>query len=156
MITKTTENAVQILLYIALQKQERIIPVNEISSHLDASPTYLVKVSSHLIRAGIIRSFRGIQGGVQLARDPAEITLLQIVEACQGIIAEPYCSTLIVPEANICGFHRAMLDIRQSFMASLSRWTVADLVQRPSGEIQGQPIPACHMRFARQLAEMSV
>lgn len=154
MITKTTENAIQILLYIGLQPAERIIPVNEISSHLDASPTYLVKVSSHLIKAGLIRSFRGIQGGVQLARDPEQMNLLQIVEACQGMIGEPYCSTPLSEGVQICGFHRAMLDIRQSFKDSLARWTLADLLKNPMGQMPTGAVPACKMKFVAQLGQM--
>lgn len=154
MITKTTENAIQILLYMGMQPSERIIPVNEISSHLEASPTYLVKVSSHLIKAGLIRSFRGIQGGVQLARDPSQVNLLQIVEACQGLIGEPYCSTPLADDVKVCGFHRAMLDIRHSFMESLSRWTLEDLLKDPSGQKAEGPVPACKMRFISQLGQV--
>jgi Rrf2 family protein len=158
MITKTTENALQILLYLGLQPEDRLVAQSEIAVKIPGSPTYLAKVVNLLSRAGILRSFRGTQGGVQLARPCEAITLLHVVEACQGPIHEPYCDSKIVPGVQVCGFHQAMADIRSNLLQTLARWTLADLVRRPSGEFhrdsEVNPVPACHMHFSRSLAQL--
>jgi Rrf2 family transcriptional regulator, nitric oxide-sensitive transcriptional repressor len=155
MVTKTTENAIQALLYLCRQDPDRIVPIQEISQHLDASPSYLIKVVSHLTKAGLVRSFRGIQGGVRLGAAPDAITLRQIVDACQGITPEPYCQTPATSQAQLCGFHLAMLDVRSSFLQALGRWTLADVGAKPFGANTQGPLDACHMQFASRLAALS-
>ena len=51
------------------------------------SKQYLVKIFSSLTRAGLVTPVRGKKGGYLLARDPADICLLQIIEAAEGPIA---------------------------------------------------------------------
>ncbi len=46
--------------------------------------TYLPKIIQALVRAGLVVARRGIGGGVSLAAPPAEISLLQVVEAVEG------------------------------------------------------------------------
>jgi Rrf2 family protein len=158
MINKTTENALQILLYVGLQAENRLVALSEIAAHLPGSPTYLAKIVHILSRAGILKSFRGVQGGVQLARPSHAISLLHVVEACQGPIHAPYCSSKIEAGTELCGFHRAMADIRSNLMTTLGRWTLADLVQHPHGRqehaAQTQAIPACHMHFSQALGRL--
>lgn len=50
------------------------------------------KVVSQLTAAGLLRSTRGVGGGLKLARPAAAITLADIVEAVEGPIALTSCS----------------------------------------------------------------
>lgn len=50
------------------------------------------KVVSRLTAAGLLRSTRGVGGGLKLARPAAAITLADIVEAVEGPIALTSCS----------------------------------------------------------------
>jgi Rrf2 family protein len=45
---------------------------------------YLAKIIPALVRAGLVTARRGVGGGITLGRQPAEISLLQIVEAIEG------------------------------------------------------------------------
>jgi Rrf2 family protein len=45
---------------------------------------YLTKILNSLARRGLVRTRRGIGGGITLARSPDKITLLEIVEAVEG------------------------------------------------------------------------
>ncbi|WP_067732222.1 SUF system Fe-S cluster assembly regulator [Novosphingobium naphthalenivorans] len=49
------------------------------------------KLVSKLTAAGLMRSSRGVGGGLKLARPPAAITLADIVEAVEGPIALTAC-----------------------------------------------------------------
>lgn len=55
-----------------------IAEVFEVSKH------HLAKVHQRLAKAGLIESHRGPAGGVGLAKDPADITLLDIYEVMEG------------------------------------------------------------------------
>ena len=56
----------------------------EIAELFEVSRHHLAKVHQRLTRAGLIVSYRGPTGGVRLAKDPAEIKLLEIYEVMEG------------------------------------------------------------------------
>ncbi len=54
---------------------------------------YLEQLLGNLRRAGLVSTVRGAQGGYQLARRPAEITLLDIIDAMEGPLELSECMT---------------------------------------------------------------
>ena len=62
------------------------VQANEIAEAYGLPTAYAAKVMSQLARSRILNSVRGPQGGFQLARDANEITLLEVIEAAQGVI----------------------------------------------------------------------
>jgi Rrf2 family protein len=63
-------------------------------------PSFLAKIVSQLSVAGVVQTSRGARGGVALARQPDEITLLEVVEAIDGPITLNEC----VPDRSQCVF----------------------------------------------------
>ena len=132
MVTHTSETAIRALIHLAAAPTGRPTPPRVIAGAIDCSPTYLAKTVQLLARGGILRSRKGAHGGVWLARPPEDITLLTIVEACQGLVVGNYCQTLRGASPAVCGFHRAMQEVYDSTVATLSRWTLADLIAQPA------------------------
>jgi len=58
--------------------------VREMAEVTGASEAHLAKVFQRLLKAGLVSSERGPRGGYELARDPAEISLLDIYTAIEG------------------------------------------------------------------------
>ena len=48
------------------------------------SPTFLGKIVQSLAKAGILATRRGVGGGISLAKDVEDFTLLQVIEAIEG------------------------------------------------------------------------
>lgn len=73
------------------------IPVETLAADQHIPPSYLVQILLELKAQQIVRSHRGKDGGYQLARPPAEITLGDIVRCVHGqafdtpAIADPHC-----------------------------------------------------------------
>lgn len=132
MLTHTSETAIRALVYLSLADSERPTPPRLIAQAIRCSPTYLVKTLRMLARSGILRSRKGAGGGVWLARPPKDITLLNVVEACQGLIVKNYCEALGGRPVRLCGFHRAMQEVYDATVKALSRWTLAELVREPA------------------------
>ena len=130
MITKTSLLATRALLYLATENQAIAISPRNIALQLGESQAYLAKVLRSLVKAGILRAEHGSKGGVLLNRRAGEITLLAIVEACQGAIVGSYCQDVSDLEAT-CAFHRAAVELRHSIVAVLGRWTLEQLVASP-------------------------
>jgi len=135
-LTKTTEMAIQVLCILALQGEDADpISPRLLARRLDASPSYMAKVTGLLVRAGILQATRGIHGGVQLMHRPERVTLLDVTEACQGKLLGDYCQDVVVI-SQTCAFHRAMDDLHQALVGALQRWTIGDLAAQP------EPAPA--------------
>lgn len=130
MLTKTSETAIQILLYLERQGTADPVPPILMAERLGASPSYAAKVCTTLAKAGLLRTHHGTRGGVTLARPPREITLLAVVEACQGKVLGDYCQEYDRTEW-VCAFHAAMQDLHNAVVGTLQRWTLADLAAKP-------------------------
>lgn len=154
MLTRTSEMAIQVLVALALGEGDGPVSPKSLAAPLDASPTYLAKVTGALGKAGILRAIRGAQGGVQLARRPEDVTVLEIVEACQGRVLADYCDG--EAEAHqVCAFHRAMSELHDAIVSTLEAWSLADLVHqpRPAAELEG--FLPCKMRRAADAARVA-
>lgn len=147
MLTKTSINAIQALTYIARRGDSGPVSPIEIAEQLGASPSYLGKINTQLVKANILNAHRGIKGGMTLARPPEAITLLDIVEACQGKILGDYCT----PYDNldeVCGFHEAMFHLQQAVLRTLREWTLESLLKRPFPAEKLRGKVACRMACA--------
>ena len=67
------------------------VSLNEICRRRGIARQYLVKIFGALSRAGLIMPVRGKRGGYVLARQPSQITLLEIIETVEGPIALNFC-----------------------------------------------------------------
>lgn len=131
MLTKTAVSAVRALTFLGLNPRRRPWSPRAMAERLNESPTYLAKVVRQLVRAGLLKSHRGVAGGVSLNRDPEEISLLMVVHACQGVILGDFCTAAIDP-LQTCAFHQAGAELHDAIVGVLSRWTLADFLRRPS------------------------
>ncbi len=147
MLTKTSETAIQALLYLVVSKTDNPMPPAQIAEKLGASPSYLAKICTLLVKADLLRAARGVKGGVVFSRPPEQITLLEIVEACQGKILGDYCQEYGHPE-QVCGFHQAMADLHEQIVGTLRRWTLGAMAVQPQPVPELRPLVHCRMACA--------
>jgi Rrf2 family protein len=144
MLTKTTMSALRALVHLAQQEDRACQSPRRIGEVLGESPTYMAKALRHLVKAGILRAERGVLGGVRLARMPEDITMLAVVEACQGALVGDFCQSSR-PASTFCGFHRAALEFHTAITGVLSRWTIAGLLDSPEGQVEAGGGVTCVM-----------
>ncbi|MBE9184094.1 Rrf2 family transcriptional regulator [Microcoleus sp. LEGE 07076] len=87
-LTTRGHYSVKALLDLSLQPQFGPTSVKSIANRQELPAPYLEKLLIEMRRAGLVQSVRGSQGGYQLAREPAQISLGQILEAV-GETIEP-------------------------------------------------------------------
>src|SRR5215510_1324235 len=73
------------------QHHEESVSAREIAAHYHIPAELLAKVLQRLARKGLLMSQQGIHGGYVLARDPASISIVDVVEALDGPIAITPC-----------------------------------------------------------------
>lgn len=99
-ITRQADYAVRAVSYLARIGSEGRAATSQIAQVQQIPPSFLAKIVSQLSVAGLLQTSRGARGGVALARDPSEITLLEVVEAIDGPILLNEC----VSDAGTCAF----------------------------------------------------
>jgi Rrf2 family iron-sulfur cluster assembly transcriptional regulator len=137
-ITRAGEYGVQGLMHLARRNPGQRIMLDEVSREEHIPKSFLAKIFQHLAKAGIVRSIRGSGGGFALARNPSEISILEIIEAVEGKILFQRCR-MDKPDCEhaggcaLCGlFERAQDGIKDV----LTSTTLQDLIQQ-QGTLEG-------------------
>ena len=131
MLTRTGGYALHATLAIAeMGGDGRAVRATEVSEALSIPANYLAKILHALARAGVLESERGRNGGFRLARSPAEIKLMDIVEGFddmgrqrQCLLGKGACS-----EADKCRAHQEWLAASAPVYRFFETRTLADLM----------------------------
>lgn len=103
------------------------------------SASFLAKIFPKLEKAGIVSAAAGLRGGYRLGRAPAEISVLDVVDAVEGEKPLFECQEVrgrcaVFGESpprwatsGVCGIHAVMLRAEQSMRQELARTSLADL-----------------------------
>lgn len=94
------------------------------------SETHLFKIMKVLVDANLMKTIRGRNGGVMIARDPAEITVGEVVRAAEEsfLLAECFeAGRKDCPLISSCGFSGLLHEALEAFMDVLDTKTIADL-----------------------------
>ncbi len=93
---------------------------------------FLENILVDLRHAGLVASQRGAEGGYRLARDPAEITVADVIRAVEGPIASVRGERpdAITYEGSAVPLRDVWIDLRTAMRGVLEQTTLADLVER--------------------------
>ena len=83
-ITSKSPYAVRALAELARSGSGGPVPIGEIARRRDIPVQFLEGLFATLRRAGILQSQRGVKGGYSFAREPDQLTVLEVVEALEG------------------------------------------------------------------------
>src|SRR5690348_4488226 len=133
-LTYYTDYSLRVLMYLAVQG-ERMVNISQIAERYEISRNHLVKVVHNLARGGFIKSYRGKGGGIELARDPSEINIGEVVRYTEGPLKPVECfdverNRCII--AGVCGLAEVVAEACDNFFATLDRYTLGDLLKRRS------------------------
>ena len=130
-LTVYTDFSLRVLIFLAL-KGEGLATIADIAKAYGISKNHLMKVAHQLGLAGYVATVRGKGGGLRLARKPEKIVLGDVVRSTEpdmalvpcfepaGAACKIYCS---------CVLREALAEARDAFLATLDRYTLADLAR---------------------------
>ena len=116
LIRRDTDYALRITAKLAKEyASKEAISARLMSQEYKVSYPLACKLLQKLTHAGIVESIMGPKGGFRLARDPATITLTQIIEVIQGSINvnKCVCGSFKCPLKCECGLHPKMLALQK-------------------------------------------
>ncbi len=130
-LSRGAEYAIRGLLYLSGQPTGKVSYIEEISNAQQIPRAYLAKIFQTLSKKGFVKSYRGPEGGFALTRDPAELTLLEAVEAMEGpihlnecLIHSGYCE-----REDMCPIHDVWNQAHEKLMEVLTGTTFAGLAE---------------------------
>jgi len=131
-ISTKTRYGVQAMVDLALHTGTKPVLVKEIARRQRVSERYLEHLMLTMKKAGFIRSQVGAKGGYFLARDPAKITVREIVEVFEGSLAPVDCAHAAssCPRSAVCATREVWCSVRDTLARLLDATTVASLVRR--------------------------
>jgi Rrf2 family protein len=130
-LTLTGEYAIRAMIHLASGKDDSIFRISEISYVNSIPEKFLRKIIPQLSNAGLIRSQRGIGGGIKLGKPALEITPLEIIEAVEGEMALNKCliDKAFCSNDRWCTVHTLWCDAQKKLRIILSSKSIAKLAR---------------------------
>ena len=115
-ITSKSPYAIKALAELGRTGGDAPVPIGELARRRDIPVQFLEQLFAVLRRAGVLRSQRGVKGGYSFAREPATITVLEVVELLDGPVGG--------------GSEGIFADAAGAARTVLQTTTIADVIER--------------------------
>lgn len=119
-ITTKSPYAIAALAELGRGAETGPVPIGELARRREIPVQFLEQLFATLRRAGMLRSYRGVKGGYSFARDPAAITVLEVVELLDGPLG-----------AGATGVFAQAADAARAVLAAT---TIAEVIEREARE----------------------
>ena len=137
-LTKHTDFAFRSLIYMA-SMPDQMVTIQAIADRFNIPKSHLMKVISKLVSQGYVKSIRGKQGGVLLAKPATEISLREVVEVMETTLEPIDCIGQQCVILNACQLKFALAGARDAYLDYLGKSTLADVVDQPTSIILHRP-----------------
>lgn len=135
LISRTAEYALRAVLWL-VQTPAGSQTTRQIAAGTCAPPDYVSKVLQLLAKAGVVSSQRGLGGGFRLARDPAQVTVLEVITAVDPLEHIHTCPLgLQAHGKHLCPLHRRLNDVVVQMETTFGATKLADLLTGGSASI---------------------
>ena len=139
-LTSTTGYAIRIVCYLAAQSQ--MISTSELSQELSVPSSYIPKITKKLKQAGIIKACEGTNGGYMLAKQPENISLMEIISCVEETMAinrcleeDRFCSRNL---EDTCKIHKILLSLQNTYNNKSESVKVSDVIRPGEDEYFGR------------------
>lgn len=139
MFSQTVEYALRAMVQLAYSG-EAGTSTDELARTTQVPRAYLSKVVQGLRSSGLLRSQRGIGGGVYLSRSPEEITILEVVNAVEPLQRIHTCPLGLKSHGtNLCPLHAKIDHALASVEKCFANTTLAEMIAGKAGQV----LPLC-------------
>lgn len=133
MFSKSVEYALRAVAHLAYEFPNACTTDQLVLATRVPSSTYLSKVLQALVRKGVVKSQRGIGGGITLAKSPENLTILEVVNAVEPIQRIKTCPLGLKSHGiRLCPLHKRMDDAMATVEAAFAKTTLAEVLSEPT------------------------
>lgn len=122
--SKATNYALHTMLFLVAAAPDKPVGVQQLAERQHVSPTYLSKILTKLVKAGLIESASGANGGYRLKRAKEDISFLDIIHAIEGTASLFDCT---LNHSSECLIQREMVEAERRMEEYLQSRKIAEL-----------------------------
>ena len=135
MFSQTVEYALRAVVHLAYVAPQALT-TEEIAKITKVPQAYLAKVLQSLVQAQIVKSQRGIGGGMSLAKPTATLTILEVVNAVDPIRRIKTCPLDLQSHGvNLCPLHRKVDDALALVEKAFQITTLDEVITQPNNSV---------------------
>lgn len=129
-LTLYTDYSLRMLVFLGAKNENELSNIKEIADAYNISKNHLMKVTHELGKLGYIETIRGRNGGIRLAKNPADINIGEVVRKTEDDfhIVECFIDPSRCAITPICGLRHVFAEALQAFLAVLDRYTLNDFL----------------------------
>ena len=131
MLPKTAEYALRAAVWLG-REPSRKESADSLSERTKVPRRYLNKVLQDLVQAKLVRSQPGPGGGYALMREPAKITILDVVNAVSPLERIRHCPLGLPSHTRLCPLHKELDRVYAATEQAFARVTLAELLRSTS------------------------
>jgi len=90
-LSNTSQYAIRILAYIANHKEQALLNASQLSEDLSIPYKFLTKIMTELVKADMVTSIRGREGGFKLNKNATELKVDDILNLFHDSIRDEEC-----------------------------------------------------------------
>jgi Rrf2 family protein len=130
-LTKRGDYAVRAMLALTRGNGNGLLSARRISDAMDIPVRFLPQVLADLQRAGLVEASPGRSGGYRLARDPASVSLLEVIEAVEGDSRRQTCVLHGGPcgRDGFCDVHHVFFAGQEALLGTFAGSSLSDLAR---------------------------
>lgn len=131
MFSRSAGYAIQALTYLAAQPPGKLTGAREIAEEAQIPVPFLWKILRNLSQKKLVRSFKGVRGGYELARAAEKISVTQVLAASPDARHADYCVLGLdqCNESAPCPLHESWKTVRSQIDDLLKETSLADLAR---------------------------
>lgn len=128
-LTKRGDYAVRAMLALTRGSGNGLLSARRIANAMGIPVRFLPQVLADLQRAGLVEASAGRSGGYKLAREAAEVSLLEVIEAVEGDSRRRSCVLRGGPcgEDGHCDVHDIFFEGQEALRGTFARATLAEI-----------------------------
>ncbi len=139
-LTKKADYGLMAVKHLAEFSGEGSCPAKDIAEAYNIPLEALAKILQRLVKAGLLHSHQGMNGGYALAREPQRITALEVIRAIDGPLFITGCLNHEIEcyQSPKCTVREPLRKVNESIEQVLGRITISDLAENGTHAEHGE------------------
>jgi len=132
-LTKKADYGLMAMKHLAEHAEEGAFSAKDVAEAYGIPPEALAKILQKLVKAGLLHSQHGMNGGYVLARDPGMISAFEVIRAIDGPLFITSCISVRgeCGQSNRCTIREPLQRVNQSIEEVLKRITISEMREGP-------------------------
>lgn len=124
--------------HLAEHHRDSACSAKDVAEAYGIPPEALAKILQRLVKAGLLKSLHGTNGGYSLARDPQQISAFEVIRAIDGPLFITSCITVRgqCGQSDRCNIREPLRKVNSSIEEVLKRIKISEMKEEPEAELE--------------------